>query len=166
MPLLPFEKLELVSALRPDEAIAKLAESVEPKKWFRWFGRSRCPFEGQIVGSTFDINRIIGYRNSFLPMIRGTVSPHPAGSQIGIRMALHPSVLVFACVWVGIAILASVAILVSMLTESDQGFEAVLGPPVVLLIVWGFASGSFSFESRTATVLLIEIFRASKVERL
>jgi hypothetical protein len=45
-----------------------------------------------VTGFTFDIQRIIGYRNSFLPRIGGTIAADGRGSAISIAMKLHPAV--------------------------------------------------------------------------
>ncbi len=166
MPLLPYEKFEMTSSMSPGEVLVTLADSTEPRKWMRLFGGGRCPFEGEVFGNAFEIRRIIGYRNSFLPQISGTVGPGPSGgSQIVVGMTLHPFVLVFMCVWFGGVIVANLAVVMSLLTGKPamhgSGWAA-LGPLAMLLFGWILVSGSFSLESRKATELLCLLLRASK----
>ena len=166
MPLLPYEKFELCSPLSPGESLATLAESTEPRKLVRFFARSRRPFEGEVIGDTFEIRRIIGYGNSFLPQISGSVGPNVnGGSRIAIRMRLHPFTFVFMCVWFGGVIMANVVFPVAIALDRGHFHGspwAALIAPGMLLFGWLLVSGSFSFESRKATALLSDLLRASK----
>ena len=47
-------------------------------------------FEGDISPQQFKITRIISYRNSCLPVIRGRFEPTQAGTRIVIDMKMHP----------------------------------------------------------------------------
>src|SRR5207247_8945197 len=109
MPLLPYRKLKLRSCLPAAQVAEVLANSVEPRRWLR-LGSGRCPFEGTVKGFEFDVQRIISYRNSFLPQIRGTITSEPYGSCITITMRLHIAVLIFMSVWFGGVLLGGVAI--------------------------------------------------------
>src|SRR5262249_3088076 len=98
--------------------------------------------------------------------ISGTVAPGAGGgSQIAVKMALHPFVLVFMCFWLGVVAMASIAFFVSFLgrTPSEGSSWGVLGPPAMFLFAWALSTGSFTVESRKATQLLIELLGASKV---
>jgi hypothetical protein len=163
---LPVDRFVLVSPFSPGDVAAKLAESVEPKRWFRFFGAGRCPFEGDVGPTTFEIRRIIGYRNSFLPQITGTLSPHASGgTQISVRMALHPFPLVFACLWLGAVFLFNLfflgTFLMNLAHAKGSDFGLLLGPGM-LLFAWALIVGSFSAEARKATTLMMDLWRASK----
>ena len=83
MPLLPFDTFSLETPLAPGEVRARLAAAVEPKRRLR-LGGGRCPFEGEVEGDSFRVSRVINYRNSFLPHVRGRV--HRRGEE-GARNA-------------------------------------------------------------------------------
>src|SRR6188474_594186 len=100
MDFLPYRKIELCSPLPVSEVVRLLENAVEPRRWLRW-GASHCPFEGTVTEFAFDIRRIISYRNSFLPQIRGTISQDAAGSRISVTMQLHVTVAAFMTVWLG-----------------------------------------------------------------
>lgn len=56
-------------------------------------------FEGKVSENSFKICRCIHYRNSFLPLIIGTIEAHEYGSTINIRMRTAISVIVFLVIW-------------------------------------------------------------------
>jgi hypothetical protein len=57
------------------------------------------PFVGTMHNDTFRITRRIAYRNSFLPRIHGTLTSVPEGTQITLRMTIHPLVGLFMLFW-------------------------------------------------------------------
>ena len=56
-------------------------------------------FEGSVSENSFKICRCIQYRNSFLPLIIGTIEAHEYGSTINIRMRMAIPVIVFISIW-------------------------------------------------------------------
>ena len=72
---LPFENYTLATRLTVDEACMRITDNVYVKKGFRFLvftNKTDRPYEGTITGNCFTITRIINYRNSFLPIIKGT----------------------------------------------------------------------------------------------
>lgn len=59
------------------------------------------PFIGKVEGNVFRIRRDIHYRNSFLPLVRGSVTPSSNGTKVSISMHLHPFVALFMLFWLG-----------------------------------------------------------------
>ncbi|HEU0014462.1 MAG TPA: hypothetical protein VFQ45_12305 [Longimicrobium sp.] len=156
MPLLPYERLEIESPLPPVEVCARLASVIEPRRLFR-FGRDGArDFEGWIDGNAFEVQRIIGYQNAFLPRIAGVVEPAGSGSRITATLKLHPFVAVFMAVWMGAVLVVGVPMMIAMLlvpsVEPDRGMRLI--PPGVFLAGWLLVSGSFTFEARRARALL------------
>ena len=68
MKYLPFENITYKSRLHSEEILKKIDEIIEPKKTFRISGvfgnNNHKPYEGNIVGNSFNITRLINYRNS------------------------------------------------------------------------------------------------------
>src|SRR5215210_8756525 len=81
MPLLPFDSFSIDTRLSASEAAERLAGAVEPRRWLR-FGRGVKPFEGEVAADSFAIRRVIHYRNSFLPELRGRIEAVPSGSRV------------------------------------------------------------------------------------
>src|SRR5262245_48202891 len=77
----------------PDAAIRKLAEYVEPPGiHFLWTNRNRKPFKGEIGVGHFRITRIIHYRNSVRPVIRGSTVATDNGPSLLLSMRMSRAV--------------------------------------------------------------------------
>jgi hypothetical protein len=99
----PFERLTIETPLTPEEARQRLAEVVEPKRLFRFFSRDHKPYQGDLDGYHFEVTRIIHYRNSFLPVIKGEIRSGLGGSVIDITMQPHLFAIIFMTLWFGVA---------------------------------------------------------------
>src|SRR5579884_445102 len=96
--ILPFQTLRYTTQLPVHEVLSILRRNVGESKWsnwFTWFNRPPEPFLGSVKDETFAIHRNIGYRNSFLPYLRGSLSPYGAGTELRIRFWFHPVLLGF-----------------------------------------------------------------------
>ena len=84
---------EFTSPLPPAELLRHVQASVQQAR----------EFSGRVAGSQFTISRVIDYRNSMLPRISGEVFAGPmGGSRLRLRHQLHPFVLAFGAMWLGI----------------------------------------------------------------
>ena len=90
--ILPFQTLRYTTQLPVHEVLDILRRNVGKSKWF---SRAPEPFVGSVKDETFTIQRSIGYRNSFLPYLRGSLNPYSTGTEIRIRFWLHPVLLGF-----------------------------------------------------------------------
>jgi hypothetical protein len=159
MGLFPYRRLALRSMLSAADAAQALAKQVEPKRLFR-MGGGASAFEGSVTGSHFEIQRVIQYRNSFLPQIDGTIRAETLGCSIAITMRLHPLVLAFGAVWVSIAGTMGLMFLLSALAA--RSFDGITLVPVgMLAFFFVMVVGGFGYEARKAEQLLVEIFAAS-----
>ena len=107
---MPLKVVAFDSPYDPDEVRRRLVSAVSPGVNF-WgtpkpsVGESGQPpeFLGKVHDRDFKIRRIIGYRNSFLPIIRGTVVQKPGGgSHVRLVMALHLAIAAFMIGWFGL----------------------------------------------------------------
>ncbi len=156
MKLLPYDKFEIQTSLTLEETITALKAQVEPKKWMRWFSRDHAIFEGDISRDGFKIVRIIHYRNSFMPVIRGTFKQSQNGINVMIRMGLHPFVMAFMCVWFGSVFFGLLA--------AGAGLDSnklSLSIPLLIMLIFGWVMvyGGFWFEARKAKPQLLSILR-------
>jgi len=149
--LYPSRRREFRTRLSPAEAARALAEEVEPSRWpvFRWGSKT---FQGTVSESAFDIERVISYRNSFLPKVRGTIRADAQGSSISVSMSLSPFVLVLLAVW----LCAAVPMFMS-LPAGDFKFIPVAMPA----FIWTVTISGFHFEAAKAERALLRIFRAT-----
>jgi hypothetical protein len=135
MNFLPVENLTFKTTLSQVEVINRLKENIEPEKALR-FGLFRKdsskPYEGYLTEKYFNIKRIIGYRNSFLPRINGSIKSENRGTNIKVKMQLQTLVKVFLGIWcLGVGI-GFMAILIS--TISKNKFEPVIFIPLGMLL--------------------------------
>lgn len=166
MNFLPTENITYKSKLKNEDLLSRLAAAIEPEKTFRFpafSSGSTKPYEGQINGQTFEIKRIIRYRNSFLPRITGTIESHPYGTTIHVKMRLHIFVITFLFFWCGMVGIGSIAIAKHYF--EGAAFNAIaLIPFGILLLVYTLTMGAFTFESNRSKKDLQQIFEAGILE--
>ena len=149
MRLLPYRKFEVRSPLAVEAIVQLLRSSVEPRRALR-VGPGQCPFEGTVTDATFDIRRIIAYRNAFLPKIQGTIAPDPPGSRISITMRLHLAALIFMALWLGAVLVMGAR----LLPAGRADLRSAVVPFGMFLFGWILTAGGFSFEARKAEQVL------------
>jgi hypothetical protein len=153
--LLPYREFSIETALPPAEVRARLRDAVEPKKWTRWRSGDHKPFEGQVRDSGFELERIITYRNSFLPCVRGTITPSTRGTRLAGTMRLHGLVVAFMIFW--LAAVGCVC-LVFVTHAADGGkLEPAALIPLGMLVVLVLPVAGFIPEARKARRLLAEL---------
>jgi hypothetical protein len=167
---LPFENYVMTSKLSVEEVKRRLADNIEPKKSLRLsvFNRgSNKPYEGQILGDTFTISRIINYRNSFLPVITGHISTFLGKTQINVKMRPVTFVLIFISLWLGIVGLACLGIILVGLIQFKQVLQNGFSP--MILIPFGmFLFGcllitlAFKAESKKSKKFLEQLFEGQE----
>jgi hypothetical protein len=166
MKYLPTENITFKTELTEKEIINRLSDLIQPAKTFR-FGifspSSSKSYEGLINGQTFDIKRIISYRNSFLPRINGIIERDVDGSRIKVKMRLHTFVTVFLCIWCGGAGFACVAFLSQAFRNSKFNPGALI-PLGMLIFVYGLVMAGFKYESSKSKQYLRSIFEADVIE--
>src|SRR4051812_42037105 len=100
MKFLPIENITYKTKLKTNEVVERLSDVIEPGKTFRLgiFGNNSTKlYQGDISDLTFDIRRIISYRNSFLPRISGVIQNDFNGTTITVKMRMHIFVIIFIC---------------------------------------------------------------------
>lgn len=166
MKFLPFERITYKTALKPAEVAHRLQEITEPKKFIRTtvFGKkSLKQYEGTVDDNSFVIKRIIGYRNSFLPIIKGHVAQDVDGTRISIKMQLSVIVAVFIGFWCAAVGIACVVVL----TRSIQlgVFHAYgLLPFGMLLFAYALTMGAFLYEAKRAKKDLTQLWEAHEIK--
>ncbi len=162
MRLLPHETFTVKSPEPLSKIIEKLEAKIEPQKIVRWgFSHRHFSYEGTISQSGFKIHRIIHYRNSFLPIIRGEFEALPKETLVHITMELHPFVMTFLIVVFSIIYSLSLAVFLSEIFSGTlPTFEAflLLGFPVIILFSFWCA---FWYEASRSRRELIQIIQGS-----
>jgi hypothetical protein len=133
-----------------------MRERIEPTKWFRkWWSSDHTPLQGTVHDRGFSASRIIGYQNSFLPVLYGKFTSTTAGTTIRVRMMPHPLVIVFMAHWFGFLGLFGLAGLIAAIQDGTWGFLVPVG------IMGGFGLlltyGAFFAEAGKAKKLISEV---------
>ena len=166
MKYLPAEDITFQSKLKEAELLQRLEDNIEPERAFR-FGlfqrRETKPYQGKVVGNSFNISRIISYRNSFLPRISGNIENTFSGSLIRVKMRLHVAVLVFMCIWGGIV--GAVGILFLSQAFGSTDFDPMMLVPLGMLVVFYVVIMlAFKYESNQSKADLQNLFEAEIIE--
>jgi hypothetical protein len=148
---LPFDNFKLQTKLTVAEVQSRLSNSIEPKKNFRFsFNNKRTkPYEGEVIGTSFKINRIINYRNSFLPVIIGEISSRLDKTEISVRMRPVIAVLIFMSFWLGVVGLVCLGILIAAIAQFIQLLQHGFSPMILIpFIMFAFGYTLITFGYR------------------
>ena len=159
MKFIPFEKFTIKSNLNEIELKSLLSNIIEPKKYFRIKRNNKCPYEGTIKNNHFKINRIIYYKNPFLPIIKGKFIPQiNNGTNIKITMRVNYFTFYFILFW-------SFGPTLMFLTSPPKSIIA----PIVVSVIWiiigfFFMLLGFNSERKKSKDFLINLFPNQKSE--
>ncbi|MGE8432204.1 hypothetical protein [Chryseobacterium joostei] len=162
MKYLPFERITYRTNLSEQEVFTKLSSFVEPRKY--GLGRNHTKeYEGYVNNNSFEISRVIKYRNSFLPQISGRLQKNNLGTQIEVTMKLNLFVLFFLLVWCSFALFFFLGISMKSIRDEEISVEFFL-PLLMLLFVYALTILSFKMESKRAKEYLKKSFQAEIIK--
>ena len=164
MKLLPYEQYNLYTRLSPEEALQRLADNTEQGGTKKPVGgKTVKPFRGQLTNETFSISPVIGYRNSFLPVLNGTYFRENGMTRIRTRLQLNDMVLVFCIIWLGIVGLCGILLPISEIGGALNGkrFDPMVFVPTGMF-VFGYVLmiAAFKTESARSKKLLAKVLDA------
>jgi hypothetical protein len=142
---MPFYRSTITTPLTPDATAERLRGLIGPKPTLRErFAASlgdapaRPPFAGSLSDGAFKATRILWYRNSFAPVIRGEYATSgTGGTRIELFMTLHPFVIAFQLLWCAMVLFMTMPMIARGETPSDYlglGMIAV----TLLITIAGF----------------------------
>jgi hypothetical protein len=106
------------------------------------------------------MSRVIGYKNSFLPIIKGEVRSETLGSLVDVTMHSDISVFVFMVIWMGILGFAFLSTLANPGNSSSLVALAMMAFGYLLVLI------GFKFESIQSKKFLRELFQAESVQEM
>ncbi|MDZ8189389.1 MAG: hypothetical protein RMX96_31700 [Nostoc sp. ChiSLP02] len=153
MKVLPNDNFTISTPEALPLVLQRLNAKVEPTKTFR-FSTKHAPYQGRISEEGFQISRIIHYRNSFLPVIRGRFEVESEETMVHIQMSVHPFVMTFLGFWFFCWYGAIIPI---TLTGPMPNYVAplFLGMPILMLVIFWLAFWSEANRSRTELAQII-----------
>lgn len=167
MNFLPYENITYLSKLNIDQISERLNNVVEPVSsnfYSKTFKRiSNFEYTGTVQFDSFKIVRIIQYRNSFLPLIKGVIESDFQGSIVKVKMRMHPFVLVFCIIWFGLLSIGIFFMTLVLLTSAK--FEpATLIPYGMFLFGYILVTAGFKYESKKSKFFFAELFEAEIIK--
>lgn len=90
---------EQINSGKTREEIYRILDSVTDSRKFIWFPNAE--FSGKVSSFYFTIRPEFGYRNSFAPVLTGTMTEKKEGTMIDIVLQLHIFVRMFIVIWSG-----------------------------------------------------------------
>lgn len=106
MKLLPSDYIEFKSDLSLSEIETVLKNNTTSKEIlnFEWGKPNRALFEGVIKKESFEIQRNIKYRNSFLPQMFGTLKKSSGKIKVQVKIQLLSIVYYSVLLFIGLAV--------------------------------------------------------------
>jgi hypothetical protein len=154
----PHHRFEIQSALAPAAALDALKAHVEARRMFRVglpSSKNDKRFQGVVGADGFQITRVIGYRNSFLPQVSGKIRGAGSRSVIDVEMALFAPVIILL-----IAIMAMMLLIVGVVAfEGDV--VGLLSLVLLPALAYGAVLWAFWFEAEKQERALREIFNGT-----
>lgn len=143
-----------------DTVFSQLRKNVDKERFFRFDNDYDKPFKGIIIGNKFKIQRLSRFRNSWIPIIEGTISSRSYGTNIKVKMTSHPIVQIFMTIW----ILLLIGFVFMVLLSSIKSRIALIALPVLIVIgLFGLTSSSdVKKEWMKSENLLVKIIRQGK----
>ena len=165
MKFLPFENITYKSRLSQEEVLKKLNEIMDTETVSTVFGifsknSASKAFKGTIDGNSFQMTRVISYRNSFLPVITGVIEKDFGHSNIYVKMKPALFVIIFMSIWLGFVGVMAIGFLASM-TNSHKFEPTALVPIGMFIFGIALIVGGFKAESIPTKKRLAKIFEAS-----
>lgn len=154
MKVLPYDSFTILTPDPLPIVLQRLNALVEPTKTFK-FSTKHAPYQGSISESGFQISRIIHYRNSFLPRIRGRFEVQSHQTLIHVQMGLHPFVMAFLGFWFFCWYSAIIPITLAGAMPNNMA-ALFIGMPILMLIIFGVAFWSEANRSRNELTQIIQ----------
>lgn len=104
-------------------------------------------FVGLLKEDGFKAYRRLNYRNSFLPIAEGKMTPLGRGTKIEITMKMLPFASLFMTIWLGFALfmlLLSATVLFFAPEQADSKVASIAIP--LLMVVGGFSGMHMAFK--------------------
>jgi len=158
----PYTRLSLRSSLPPNEIAALFGSKIEPWQWMRFSGGGNR-FQGSLTSDKFTVSRVIGYRNSFLPIIAGKIEPAEGGAIVRLVFRLHLAAAIFMAIWFGGVLLGCLAATVALILGKIHPHPTLLIPFGMLAFGIALVCGGFWFETLKQKPMLLELFQATEI---
>ncbi|WP_130287673.1 hypothetical protein [Aquimarina brevivitae] len=150
MKYLPVENITYHTDLNSNEVLHRLEgiiESFNRNTKTEFYSHSNPKYYiGTIDDTSFSINRIVKFKNPFLPRIIGTIQPSLNKTQVTIKMKLHGGILLYVIFHCGAFGLVFLAVFAASILNGKYN-PNMIHPLSFFLIGYGLTMAGFKYES-------------------
>ena len=139
--LIPFRTIIVNTSLSPAEVAATLRRSTHEKKGLLDLSYGGHAYVGNVSETGFKIRRVISYRNSFLPVIGGSIMPRAYGSSVQVSMRMNWFTIMFMLIWMGGVLVGAMVGTVMFITEGKVAGLGAWGMVAIGLAMFAFGFG-------------------------
>ncbi len=166
--ILPYENFTFTTKLPLNIVMERLTKNVSPKSTnvFSFNRDMSKTYTGKILANSFEISRVINYKNSFLPNINGTLNTFLGKTEIAIKMKPFTMVIVFMSIWLGFVGLACMGVIGYYLlnTKSILSFNFFTLVPFIMFIFGCLlVSIPFRLEANKSKAFLLQLLEGDIV---
>ncbi|MFI0426634.1 MAG: hypothetical protein ACH34V_06730 [Flavobacterium sp.] len=158
MRLIPFDKINIISFLPKETIIEKLSNETENRIYFRTKTTDK-KLEGIVKYDSFEINRILNYRNSFYPIVLGQIEQGDKNTiviKLTLRMTMFTNV--FMILWFLITGVILFIVLNDQIESPKINYESIFWSSVPIIFGYLFMISGFNYESKKVKEILTELF--------
>lgn len=162
MKIIPSDSIELITPFSKSEVQKILHENIIPKRTLKnKLDKHKIdkPFEGEFSGKQFVIQRVINYKNSFLPQIKGIIIQEADGSKIKATLKIHRLVALFMYIWLIGVSFGGIMTVYAFLTKGANIMATIVFLPMLILGLI-LMNTAFNKEKETAIKKLTELLQA------
>ena len=167
MKIFPKEKIILTTGLSAESVLMTISNSIESERDFKLFHLTKkCKrYEGTVFSESFRINRILTYRNWFIPITFGKVQNNGKGCDINLTIKMEKANSIIFVVWTILLGLVSMCLLVIFIIELFYSGTFVLWElcaPIMFIVGYIYIVSNFKKEMISTKTFLIDLVNAKE----
>ncbi len=153
---------EIIESDKSPEEISQIMGAITVSRREHYFADMRGEFVGEIDMTGFKVMSNIHHRNSFLPVITGSIRTEGNRSIIAIKMRMHPLTSVFSVIWLsGVAVFLLIGICIACVDRNASSLMLICMSAGMMLFGQLLIRGGFYGPARKAIARLRELFEVS-----
>lgn len=153
---------ETIQSDKSPEEISRIMGAITVSRREHYFADMRGEFVGEIDMTGFKVMSNIHHRNSFLPVIIGSIRTEGNRSIIVINMRMHPLTSAFSVIWLsGVAFFLLIGICIACVDRNASSLMLICTAAGMMLFGQLLIRGGFYRPARKAIARLRELFEVS-----
>ncbi len=149
MKFFPYEHFEIQTSKPKNEIVSLLREKTNPNRPSILRSAGNHLFWGEVGEDRFKIVPIVSYRNSFVPVVSGTITEREDGAVVDVDMRLPQAVKVFSTVFLAFCAFTMLLSLGFAFAERNFGLH-ILIPGLMICFLYKLLNTPFYHEAQKA----------------